>query len=303
MLVGTVAALVTAVTLGANNVLATVASRRFGTLVATVASLSVALGLLLLVVFGAGLHVHADSSRTLQLAALAVFAAAGYIGVYEGLRLGPLTVVSPISATSGAVTTVLAIVLLGERPTPLQWLSIPMIVLGAIAAALVFDSSGGRRRTVAVGAVAATIGVLAGSVSNVGLAAPVHEIGAIEAITIQRVFTVLLLGSWLGVSRLRARRVGQTESPEIPIKVVDARDLLVLLGIGALDALGFGAFALGLSAAPAWLVGLVSQSGRIAASWAGMTMFGERLHRAQWFGIGFIVLGIIGVAVGEGTGW
>jgi len=102
-------------------------------------------------------------------------------------------VVSPISASSGAATTVLAIVLLGERPTPLQWLSIPLLVAGALTASVVADPSGDLRGTITRGAVVATIGVLAGSVSKVGLAQPIREIGAIETITVQRVFTVLLL--------------------------------------------------------------------------------------------------------------
>jgi len=76
-----------------------------------------------------------------------------------------------------------------------------------------------------------------------------------------------------------------------------------LLTIGGLDALGFMTFAVGMAVAPAWLVGLVSQSGRIAASWAGVLLFGERVTRAQWAGIGLMVLGVVGVAVGEGAGW
>ena len=303
MLVGTAAALVTALTLGANNVLATVASRRYGTLTATVASLSLALVVLLVVVFAAGLRLPADPALILWLAALAMFAAASYLGTYEGLRLGPVAVVSPISATSGAATAVLAIAFLGERPTPLQWLGIPLVVAGAIAASVVHDPSGDRRRTVAAGAVFATIGVLAGSVSNVGLAGAIREAGAVEAITVQRVFTVLLLGAWLGASTRRPRRKAISRSGGLCAGASSGRDHLVLPAIGALDASGFMMFALGMSVAPAWLIGLVSQSGRIAAAWAGMRLFGERVTQAQWFGVALIVFGVLAIALGEGTGW
>src|SRR3954470_19724061 len=50
----------------------------------------------------------------------------------EGMRISPLSVTVPLLSLTPAFASLLAIPLLGERPTPLQALGILMVVAGAI---------------------------------------------------------------------------------------------------------------------------------------------------------------------------
>ena len=65
-----------------------------------------------------------------------------------------------------------------------------------------------------------------------------------------------------------------------------------------LDAAAFVGFAYALETAPAWLVGVVSQSGRALAVVAGVVLFSERLERLQWTGVATLAagLGVVSVA-------
>ena len=52
-------------------------------------------------------------------------------------------------------------------------------------------------------------------------------------------------------------------------------------------------FGYGLAYAPAWLIGLLSQSGRVIAVIGGVIFFHERLHHLQWAGVGLVAVGLV----------
>jgi chloramphenicol-sensitive protein RarD len=65
----------------------------------------------------------------------------------------------------------------------------------------------------------------------------------------------------------------------------------MLLLAGSLDVAGLTSFAIGLSSAPTWMVGLVSSSGPAITILFAVAFLGERLKPVQW-------LGLVGVAIG-----
>jgi drug/metabolite transporter (DMT)-like permease len=67
--------------------------------------------------------------------------------------------------------------------------------------------------------------------------------------------------------------------------------LLVL--IGAIDGTGFIGFAFGMAVAPAWCLGLVSQSGRLVAAFVATAVFRENLRPIRWIGIGLVAIGLM----------
>ena len=124
----------------------------------------------------------------------------------------------------------------------------------------------------------AVLGVVTGAVSNAGLRIPVRDIGPLQAIITQRFFTVTYLLAVVGLVIRAGRLRRQNESdrtaaahapvevpalsstPSRPSRPYGAK-ALILLAVGLLDAVAFVAFAEGLARAPAWLIGLLSQSG------------------------------------------
>jgi uncharacterized membrane protein len=77
------------------------------------------------------------SSFSVALLALTGFLGfASYLVYYNGLEIGKVSVVSPITAGWAAITAVIGILFLSEQLTNLQILAITLIIIGSILAAL-----------------------------------------------------------------------------------------------------------------------------------------------------------------------
>ena len=111
---GIVLAIVVALSWGMADTVATLATRRQGTFVTTVISLMASVAVLFL--FGSinftrlslspRIFVHSASLGLLT----GILAAVGYYSLFRGLELGPLAIVSPLTAADGAVGSVLAVI-------------------------------------------------------------------------------------------------------------------------------------------------------------------------------------------------
>jgi drug/metabolite transporter (DMT)-like permease len=295
-----------AVGLGVNQVLVPVAARRWGALKTTASVLTIAFVAMLAYLVLARLRMDLTGSMLGLLAILGVAAGVAYLGIYQGLRLGPVSVVSPIGATTGTMTVLFAFLFIGERLHPLQWLAVPVALVGAVLASLEIEP-GTRIRLVGAGPLFAGVGVFSGAISNVVLPIPIEEVGAIQAIVLQRTSTVVFIGLVLVVAAaaIRARRLATDEtspSDKEPSALswagrrLDGLTLLIVCGL--LDAFAFVSFARGLDVAPAWLIGLLSQSGRAIAVVGGLILFKERLQGSQWLGVGLVAAGVVLAVVG-----
>ena len=84
-----------------------------------------------------------------------VVAAGAYLSFFTALRIGPLSVVSPVVAAYGGLTVVLAVLVRGETLTALQAIGAALATIGVILTGLVFerrlaeheDRRQGRRRS------------------------------------------------------------------------------------------------------------------------------------------------------------
>jgi drug/metabolite transporter (DMT)-like permease len=300
----------TAVGIGVGNVLATVASRRFGALMTSGITLALAWVTLLVFVGVWGIEFEMRGALILLLAGLGLAAGTSYVASFESLRLGPISVVSPIGATTGAATVVFAYLLVDERPSAVQWLSVPIATVGAVLASIVVEPGKGIK-IVGMGPLFAVIGVITGAISNAVLLVPIREEGAMQAIVGQRTFTVIYIGLALLVAsivyRARGASLAEASSATSPVTPLPAwlevastrgRGIPLLVAIGVLDALSFIAFANGVLRAPAWLIGLISQSGRVITVVAGLLLFKERLRPSQWWGIVLVVVGLFMAVLG-----
>ncbi len=299
MVIGVVFGLITAVTLGVNNLLTAVVARRFGVLRSTTITLSIAFVVMIAWALAIGVPLAINKDQIIFLGWLGAAAGGSFLGSYMALRLGPISVVSPISALSGAVTVVYSYWLLAERPSTVQWIGIPIAALGAVLASLVIEK-GAKIRLVTWGPVFAMIAVLVGSLSNAGLKIPIRDgldsnwtIITQRAYTVAYVFFVFVIVSRVADRRLRRGVDSPSRFGEQVIAKFTWKSGWMLGLVGLIDAVSFVTFGYGLAYAPAWLIGILSQSGRVIAVIGAVMFFNERLHSLQWTGVGLVGVGLV----------
>ena len=298
MLTGVIFGFVTAVTLGINSLLTAVVARRFGVLRSAAATLTLALLVMVAWAILIDVPLEMTTDHLILLTLLGTCVGGSFLGSYTALRLGPISVVTPIGSLGTAMTVVYSFWLLGERPGALQWAGIPVAVLGAVLVSLVIKR-GTRVRLVTWGPVFALIGVFVGSISNAGLKIPIRD-GVDSNLTVitQRVFTVaFVLLALVVFSRLRLRRRREGDDPQYPMRITWKTGWLLGL-VGLIDGVSFISFGYGLAYAPAWLIAIISQSGKVITVIGGVIFFKERLHRLQWTGVGLIMVGVMMSLVG-----
>ena len=278
-----------------------IAARRVGTVVATAATLVIAFVPLVLLAVGTGADFDFPSRSLLVVVVAGALVAVAYLAAIESLRRGPVAVTSPIGSATGAATVAAAFVLLAERPTAGQWAGCAVTAAGCVLASV--TRSGDRVRLLGLGPIYALVGVVLGAIANVAVRDPIRDVGPLDVIVLERAATILALAVLLVLFGARLRRALRSPVPAgaglaAPEPApLDRRVAGLLLVLGLLDAAAFVGFAYALETAPAWLVGVISQSGRALAVVAGVILFGERLERLQWTGVATLAAGLVLVSV------
>ncbi|HWM11037.1 MAG TPA: EamA family transporter [Solirubrobacteraceae bacterium] len=287
--------------LGLSTVALAIAARRVGTVVATAATLLIAFVPLSVLALAAGAEFAFPARSLLVVVVAGALVAVAYLAAIESLRRGPVAVTSPIGSATGAATVAAAFVLLAERPTAGQWAGCAVTAAGCVLASV--TRTGGGMRLIGLGPVYALVGVVLGAIANVAVRDPIRDVGPLDVIVVERAATILALAVVLVVFGARLRRALRTPVPAgaglaaPEPRPIDRRAAGLLLILGLLDAAAFVGFAYAIEVAPAWLVGVISQSGRALAVVAGVILFGERLERLQWTGVGTLALGLVLVSV------
>jgi drug/metabolite transporter (DMT)-like permease len=318
-MIGITLGLMTALAWGVTDSLAAVSSRRLGALQTAAASLLVSVIVLGAAVIVTG-WVSIGGDTLVRILALGAVATVANLALWQALRIAPLSIVSPIGATVGVATVVLAMLLLGERPAPLQLVAVPIAAAGSVVAALVPSSRRGRPALTG-GALLAFVAVLGYAVIGVGLRDPIREVGWLPVAFLNRTTNALLTWSLLMAFLAFRRRAPAEAGPTVSTIPIAAHDpaaaaaapapqrrygdlapgalvgLILLLGLADLAGVIF--FSAGLEAAPAWLIGLLASTGPVIGIIVGLTLFGERLRRHQWAGLALVGTGVVLVALAE----
>jgi drug/metabolite transporter (DMT)-like permease len=309
VLLGSAAAIAFALT----DFLAALISRRIGSTRAVLGLLITSTSLLVAIVWWLGLPLPSDMSWYVRMTVLGVLFAGGYLALVQALQLGPLSVVSPVTACFGASTVILAVLFLGERPSTVQLIGVATAVAGSILASVVFETGAGVR-LVGRGPLLAVVAVVASSFVTVALREPVREGGWAQSIMFLRLASVLtVLVFMLGASRRAsvlpiALAPDPTAPPRMPTtprlapeRISLRSQPLAIAGvvlIGLFDTVGFAALAVGLQVAPAWMIGVLTSTSPVFVMAAGLVFFKEHLTRIQWIGMGLVAVSV--VAVGGG---
>lgn len=235
-------------------------------------------------------------SATVVALLLGIGAAVSYVGLYYAFAVGPLSVVGPITALFGTVTVLFAVLFLGERLTVAETVAVIIAASGSILAAIEFKGSG-RIQLIGLGPLAAFGAVVLGSAITVAMQHPIRTYGWVPTVIAVRTGVAITAGIallavsrfWPGMGGLDAPR----DSSRLPKRFV-----ALIAAIGCFDAIAFSSYAIGLSTAPVWLVGIVAATSPIVLLFGGLLILRERLRPLQWVGVAFVFSSMVIIAFG-----
>jgi drug/metabolite transporter (DMT)-like permease len=300
MPIGLELGLVAAVAWGWTDVSAALAGRRLGSLpvAAVVQATSVIAVLAVAIVRGSGMPTRPED---IVLAALAgAVAALAYVSFFTALRIGPVSVVSPIVAAYGGLTVVLAVIFRGETLAPLQALGAAVATAGVVMTGLVADGGWRSTRIVGPGVLFGLIATVSFAVLTVAIAGPIRSSGWLPILIVSRIANAATVWAILAVVVVVRPRIA---APLVrPRDAASGRQALTIaaaiaVGAGLLDVGGFIAYAIGLENAPTWIIGLVSSFGPVVSVLVAVLVWHERPRRSQWLGLAMIALGVVAVAL------
>ena len=298
MTIGLLLGLVAAACWGSTDVSAAFAGRRLGSVrVAAIVQLTSLIAIVTLVVVrGSGLPTDpADTALAMVAGAIAALA---YVTFFTALRIGPVSVVSPVVSAYGGVTVLLAVLLRGETLTPLQALGAVLVTGGVILTGLVADGGWRSTRLVGPGVLFATVAMLCFAALTIALAGPIRHAGWLPVLFASRIANASTV--WLVLAVVLAARSPRVAPllagrPDLPTTRRAAVSVAVVGGL--LDIGGFVAFAIGLESAPTWIVGLASSFGPVVSVFVAVALWRERLETNQWLGLAGLAAGLVAVAL------
>ena len=225
--------LLTAVTYGAADFFAAIASRKIRVVeVTALASLSGLIVLTVLLPFMGGTF-SSDAFFWGLMGGLSSVVA--LLCLYASLALGPISIISPLGAlVSAIVPAIIGVSLLGESFSVLGWVAIALALVAVVLVGFVpVSSNTGENVTLPkpraiVLAIGAGIGI---GIAVSSLARSPHDSG-IAPIIVMRTTAALLLGAIVLITALRNRNssAGEARTP------ITSRVLLTIVAAGSLDA-------------------------------------------------------------------
>jgi transporter family protein len=296
MPIGLAFGLLAALGWGLLDVTAAVATRSLGTLRILVGMQLVSVAVVVVIAVGWPALLGTEPATGIAAGLpIGVFAALVYLMYFTALRIGPVSIVSPVIMAYGGLTVVLAVALRGEVLTLQQAVGAAVASGGVVLAGIVFESRSLRGvRIVGPGVVAAAVTMVGFAVLGIWLASPVRDHGWLPVIVGSRI------GNSLGAVAILVVAV-RSGSPRFRALMEPdgrwTRLLVLIVAVGGLcDVGGFVAYGVGLEVAQVWLVGLASSFGPVLAVGYAIWRLGERPHPTQWVGLGLIAAGIVVLA-------
>ena len=280
---------------GTMDIASALSSRLIGSLRVTAGVQLVCACFLILIAIVAGTSIPSDLATLGSATLLGLIGAGAYYAYFTGLRIGPISVVSGMVAAYGGLTVVLSVALRGESLTALQALGASIATLGVILTGVAFG--GGLRGThfAGPGVVFAVVALVLFAMMAITMDIALESAHWIQVLLVSRlVIVVVSIGAILSVA-VAARRTPDATVHAHPIPL--RRVAVMLLVAGALDAAGLISFAIGLSSAPTWMVGLASSFGPAVTILVAVAFLGERLKGIQWLGLAGVAIGMVAIGL------
>ena len=207
-----------------------------------------------------------------------LFGFIGLIAFYSGLATGRMGVVSPIASLSVLIPLTIALIS-GEQPSTIQIIGMSIALFGAVCASVPEFKGGFAARPILLAVVAAS-----GFGFAVTFIAKGSSSSAIMTMTSMR-FTTFIIAIFLF---LRFRTLGGFTKKDLPVLVL----------VGSAD---FIANLLLVVATTKGLVSLAVVLGSlfpIVTALLAFKLLHERLHKVQYLGIAFAIMGVALISLG-----
>lgn len=289
---GIACAAVTCLTWGVADYLAALISRRVGE---TSALLRIQLvGVPVLLLGWVVLRPPFPSPHNLAwITAAAACFMVGYLAFFNGLRVGAISLVSPISSAGSAVPVLAAIAFLGETlsPTRLGGIGLTLIgiwVLLADPGAISALAREGRRQGIRAGVV-----TLVAWGSGTALLLPVVKTaGAFVSVATLRLEVLAMITLWWLITRGRSAEPG-TDSSIATGGAAPSQSIWRLVAPAAvLDLAAFFAYGVALRDAPAAVAAPIASAYPLVTILIARQRLHERLTRREWVGVGLTLVGV-----------
>jgi len=313
---------------GTADILATLAARRQGTFKTTIVSQSS--GLLALLAFGAIVFGSWHTPFTPSAFALSALiglvtglcAALGYFAFYRALEIGPMAMVSPLTATSSAFTLLFAALVLQEQLSPGRLGLVTLIIFGIVLA----STSVAELRVLlqkpgyslwSRGVRWALVATLAFGAMDFGIGASASVSGWFLPVLWTRIFSILFLTAiplWkrrqhlsrtlataissshentLNLSLPSFAAIARTRKPFSPVAV----GLLLAVIAGIIENAAVLTFSFDTRIATTGITSAIASSYALVVMIFGMVVCHERLTKNQLVGIGMFTTGLILLAL------
>ena len=275
-------ALVSALCWGTADFFGGLTTRRLGFVL--VGAVSQAAGLVAIGLVVVLTHAPMPDGRGFALGAAAgLCATIGLGALYQGLAVGPMSIIAPITALE-VIVPVGAGFIRGDRPTSVQIVGMVLAILGVVLAARETaadeDAVRGRVPGVVYGIVAALfLGLLVTFLNEAGKQSALWAAFSLRLVSVP-IFLVALL-----VTRAWDRR---------PTR----RDAGAMVGVGVLDNLANVTFAYAGQTGLLALISVVGSLYPVTTVLLARSVLHERLTRSQWAGVAIAFTGVGLIAAG-----
>lgn len=280
---------------GTMDIASALSSRLIGSLRVTAVVQLVCTGFLILVAIAVGTSIPSDLATLGSPTLLGLIGAGAYYAYFTGLQIGPISVVSGMVAAYGGLTVVLSVVLRGESLTALQALGASIATIGVIMTGVAFGGGLRGTRFAGPGVVFAVVALVLFAMMAITMDVALESADWVQVLLISRLVTVVVsIGAIVTIAVAGRGSPGAvTQTNPVPFR----RVAILLVIAGGLDAAGLASFAIGLSNAPTWMVGLASSFGPAVTILVAVAFLGERLKGIQWLGLVGVAIGMIAIGL------
>ena len=217
----------------------------------------------------------------------------GYLAFFNGLRVGAISLVSPISSAGSAVPVLVAIGFFGEAPSATRLGGIGLILIGiwvllADPGAIGALAREGRRQGIRAGVVT----LLAWGSGTALLLPAVKTAGAFVSVATLRLEVLAIIIVWWLIDRARPR--GSTTDPSVVTRG-DVRPSGIwrwVVPAAVLDLTAFFAYGVALRDAPAAVAAPIASAYPLVTILIARQHLHERLTNREWIGVGLTLVGV-----------
>ena len=280
---------------GTLDIVTALTSRVIGSLRVTAGMQLVTAVMFIALFVATGTSLPTDPGSLAIAALLGLIGAGAYLAYFTGLQIGPIAVVSGVVAAFGGLTVILSVIFRGESLTTLQAVGATVATVGVILTGIAFDGGWRSTRFAGPGVVFSIAALILFSLMTMATDIALETMSWVQVYAVARgVNAAISIAAVVFLAVTMSRRgLPPSGGPAWTTGRVSG----AIVRAGVLDVVGRISFAIGLEAAPTWMVGLAASFGPAVTIVVAVAFLGERLKPIQWFGLAGICLGMVAIGI------